>query len=194
MSGASVDSPETGRAHRRRWLVAAVLAVAALGGVAALALTARTPADDAPLPVKGRPTLELDLPTLDGAGRVRSQDLRGTPLVVNFWASWCGPCRREMPALVSAAKRFDGDVRFVGVNNEDNREDATEFAASAGATYPSGFDPQGEVARRIGLRGMPTTLFVDANGRILEQRTGELTDATLAKTIDRLFGVGPARS
>ena len=184
---AETEDPPTARARRGRlrwWVLAGV---ALLGGVAALAVATGGPADDAPIPVAGQPTFELDLPSLSGEGRVRSDDLRGAPLVVNFWASWCGPCRREMPALVATAERFDGRVRFVGVNHQDNREDAVEFAADAGLSYPSGSDPEGEVARRIGLRGMPTTLFVDAEGRILEQRTGELTEATLAKTIDRLF-------
>ena len=152
-----------------------------------VAVATGRPADDAPVPVAGQPTLELDLPALDAGGRVRSDELRGAPLVVNFWASWCGPCRREMPALVAAAERFDGQVQFVGVNHQDNREDAVDFAAAARLSYPSGSDPNGEVARRIGLRGMPTTLFVDAQGRILERRTGEMTEATLAKTIERLF-------
>lgn len=156
-----------------------------------MAISTGGPADDAPIPVAGQPTLEFDLPALDGEGRVKSDDLRGMPLVVNFWASWCGPCRREMPALVAAADRFDGQVRFVGVNHQDNREDAVDFAADAGLSYPSGSDPDGEVGRRVGLRGMPTTLFVDEEGRILERRTGEMTEATLAKTIERLF---PPRS
>ena len=185
---AETEDPPTARGRRRgrRWWVLA--GVALLAAVAALAIATGRPADDAPIPVAGQPTFEFDLPSLDGEGRVRSDDLRGTPLVVNFWASWCGPCRREMPALAAAAERFDGQVRFVGVNHQDNREDAVEFAAAAGLSYPSGSDPAGDVARRVGLRGMPTTLFVDSEGRILERRTGEMTEATLAKTIDRLFG------
>ena len=165
--------------------------VVVLGVVAALAFTTGPPPDDAPLPVAGQPMLDFDLPSLAGEGRVRTADLRGAPLVVNFWASWCGPCRREMPALVAVAERFEGRVQFVGVNHQDNREDAVDFAASAGLSYVSGSDPDGEVARRTGLRGMPTTLFVDAEGRILERRTGEMTEATLAETIERLFGPRP---
>lgn len=185
---ATPGGPKRSRSRRRR-LATAGLVVAI---VAAIGVAVRVaPVDDAPLPVSGRPVLEFDLPSLDGATQVRARDLRGQPLVVNFWASWCAPCRREMPALVTVARRFQGRVAFVGVNNQDNREDAVEFAASVGLSYPSGFDPSGATARRTGLRGMPTTLFVDADGRILEQRTGEMSEATIVKTIDRLFPTEP---
>ena len=173
---------------RRRWaLLVGCLAIA----TTAVALTASAVTTDEPVAVEGRPRLELDLPALDGSGRVDAASLAGTPTVVNFWASWCSPCRREMPDLAVAAQAFDGEVNFVGVNHQDNQADARDFAAAVGVGYESGFDPQGTTAKRIGLRGMPTTLFVDATGRILEQRTGEISRSSLDATILRLFGATP---
>lgn len=173
--------------RRRRWLLLA-------GGfavvVGAVAFTTKAVTDE-PVAVDGRPRLELSLPALEGGGRVDAETFAGKPTVVNFWASWCSPCRREMPDLAAAAEAFEGDVNFVGVNHQDNRQDARDFAASVGVAYASGFDPRGETAKRIGLRGMPTTLFVDQTGRILEQRTGEISRASLDSTILRLFGVEP---
>ena len=172
---------------RRRWLLLA-------GGfavvVGAVAFTTKADTDE-PVAVDGRPPLELSLPALEGSGRIDAEMFAGKPTVVNFWASCCSPCRREMPDLAAAAEAFEGDVNFVGVNHQDNRQDARDFAASVGVAYASGFDPRGETAKRIGLRGMPTTLFVDETGRILEQRTGEISRTGLDSTILRLFGVEP---
>lgn len=184
---------ETGgrRSGRRTWwLVGGVVAVVAIA--AAFAVGGSGPVDDRPQPVAGKPRLRLDLPALDGNGRVRIAEYRGTPVIVNFWAAWCTPCRRELPTLVGAAQDYEGRVQFLGVDHQDNREDATDLATSAGVTYPLGFDPKGATGAAIGIRGMPTTVFVDREGRVLERRTGEIDRKSLDATILRLYGIGPA--
>ncbi|CAN5484168.1 hypothetical protein BH20ACT2_BH20ACT2_03920 [soil metagenome] len=103
-------------------------------------------------------------------------DLSGTPAVVNFWASWCVPCRREMAALEAIHQEYAGRVNFVGVNHQDVRSDALDLVAEIGITYPSGYDPRGEVAVEYELFGMPTTVFSTARGRIAGRHTGELTE------------------
>jgi cytochrome c biogenesis protein CcmG, thiol:disulfide interchange protein DsbE len=187
----SSDQPSEppGRA-RRVWVL---LALAAAAVVVTIALVDTDDLEDQPQPVSGQPILDLDLPALDGGDRVQIRDFEGSPVIVNFWAAWCSPCRREMPALVDASRDYGDAVQFVGVNHQDNREDALAFAGAAGVPYPSGFDPDGETGAAIQLRGMPTTLFVDGEGRILERRTGEISRQSLDETIRRLFDVEPAR-
>lgn len=128
------------------------------------------------------------LPDLeDPAATVELDDRGGRPAVVNFWASWCLPCRREMPALQAAHDEFGDRVAFIGVNHQDNRDDALEFVAEAGVSYPSGMDPDGGTGRDYGLFGMPSTVFVARDGTIAGTRTGELTADDLAQAIRELL-------
>jgi len=120
--------------------------------------------------------------------QVSLASLRGRPVVVNLWASWCVPCRKEMPALEAVYRQGRGRVAFIGVNHEDDRDAALKFVAKTGVTYPSGFDPRGKVATAYGLVGLPTTLCISADGRLLGRRTGAVTERELRATIVRFFG------
>lgn len=116
-------------------------------------------------------------------------ELRGTPLVVNFWAAWCAPCRREMPAFQSVYEDVQDDVGFLGIDNQDIRADGLDLVRETGVRYRLGFDPSGDVARAFGVLGMPTTVFVSADGEMLERVTGEMSEQDLRDTIRRLFRV-----
>lgn len=107
------------------------------------------------------------------------------PTVVNFFAAWCEPCKRELPALRAAAAANPG-VTFVGVDHQDSREDAIEMLDSFGITYPAGYDPKGEVAARYAVRGLPATVFIGTDGRIVELHQGELSAKELQERLDRL--------
>ena len=136
----------------------------------------------------GQPATNFALPNLrEGGEPVRLADYRGRPVVVNFWASWCVPCRREMPAFEVVAKRMRGKVAFIGVNHQDGRTGALALLDETGVTYPAGYDPEGTVAKAYGLIGMPSTIFVSANGEIVGRRTGGLTSAELERAIDDLL-------
>ncbi|HEY7660860.1 MAG TPA: TlpA disulfide reductase family protein [Actinomycetota bacterium] len=106
------------------------------------------------------------------------EDLRGTPVVVNVWASWCGPCRQEAPHLAAAAAEHD-DIQFVGVDILDERESAREFIREFGWSYPSVFDPPGAIRDGLGLLGQPVTLFYDASGELVATWTGALSESVL---------------
>lgn len=116
---------------------------------------------------------------------------RGRPVVVNFWASWCVPCRREMPLLEQRYRALRGRVAFLGVNTNDARGPALAFLRSTHVGYPSTYDPDGSAASAYGLVGLPTTVFVTATGRIAERRIGILDAASLGQGIDALLGSGP---
>jgi cytochrome c biogenesis protein CcmG/thiol:disulfide interchange protein DsbE len=108
----------------------------------------------------------FELRTLDG-GTIRSADLRGRPVVVNFWASWCNPCRREFPLLAQALTEHERDeLAVVGVTYRDIESDSRDFVEETRASWPQGVDEDGAVAKAFGVRAIPQTFFLDADGTI----------------------------
>lgn len=104
-------------------------------------------------------------------------ELRGTPVVLNFWASWCGPCRKEIPAL-AAFQAANPDLAVVGVSYQDDPADARAFADETGADWPSVID-DGPIGSAWGVPGLPATFFIDAQGEVVGRILGEATEATL---------------
>jgi cytochrome c biogenesis protein CcmG, thiol:disulfide interchange protein DsbE len=115
---------------------------------------------------------------LDGSVASRLAALKGVPVVVNQWASWCPPCRAEFPFFAAIAERYRNRVAFLGLNSRDERGAATAFLAQHPVGYPSIFDPRAEQARSIGAgTGWPTTVYFDADGKAVFIRQGGYTDA-----------------
>lgn len=141
--------------------LAIVLARAVMGTSSAQGFPTETAAGR--LPVAPDFTLEL----LDGSGFVSLADLRGSVVVVNFWASWCDPCKDEAPLLEDFWRREakPKGVAFVGVDMQDLRDDARAFAATYGLSYPLVHDDGGEVARAWGVAAVPETFVLDRQGR-----------------------------
>jgi thiol-disulfide isomerase/thioredoxin len=110
-----------------------------------------------------------------GGGRLDLGKAPGVPTVVNLWASWCGPCREELPLMQRLAAAGAGKVRVVGVVSKDGRPQAVSFAADAGATFPSAFDGQGDLMTKLGLQGLPYTYFLDADGAVAFTQVGPVT-------------------
>ncbi len=140
------------------------------------AATARLlPTDAAALP-------SFDLPSY----RQLLSELHGTPVVVNVWASWCGPCRQEAPHLAEASKAFGDRVQFLGIDILDARGSARGFMKEYGWTYPSLFDETGAIRDGLGLLGQPATVFYDAAGDEVGHWSGPIPSAELFRRLRRL--------
>jgi cytochrome c biogenesis protein CcmG/thiol:disulfide interchange protein DsbE len=153
--------------------------------------------DDCPV-ADGTATGDDALPdvTLDclGGGRpVELAGLAGTPTVINLWASWCVPCRKELPLLAQAHEELGDRVRIIGIDYKDEApDDAIELARVSGVTYPQLSDPDQETARSLGVVALPQTVFVDAQGTIVATERKEFRSyAELTAAIERHLGVAP---
>lgn len=136
------------------------------------------------VPLEGKPAPDFELARFDG-GTLRLSDLRGRPVVLNFWASWCQPCRDEAP-LLEATARARPDVVFIGINIQDKRPDAEAYLAQFGISYPNVLDASGAVSIDYGVSGIPETFFIDRTGRIAKKWIGPLNQSQLRQYLERI--------
>ena len=141
-------------------------------------------------PEAGRPAPGFTLPHLNSDEEVSLASFRGKAVVLNFWASWCGPCKDEAPLLESAWNRYkDHGVVVLGVDAQDFDVDAQRFVDRAGITYPVVRDKHGSTLGHYGVTGFPETWFIDAQGRIVgEHVAGPLTEEDLERNIKIALG------
>jgi cytochrome c biogenesis protein CcmG/thiol:disulfide interchange protein DsbE len=116
-------------------------------------------------------------------------DLGGRPLVLNVWASWCGPCRKEMPAFQQVYLQAKEKVGFLGLDSRDVQDAARRFVAQTGVIYRLAADPQGQAASKLGVAALPTTVFIGADGTLRGRHVGALTPTDLRANISRYLGV-----
>ncbi len=128
----------------------------------------------------GHPAPNVRLLDLKGTARLVS-DLRGRPVLLNFWATWCGPCRTEVPRLIASATATDAAFTVVGINLGEPPADVRGFANDYGITYPVLLDPSGEAARRYDVTSAPVSVLVGADGRVLDVVRGPLDDGTVQR-------------
>jgi cytochrome c biogenesis protein CcmG/thiol:disulfide interchange protein DsbE len=142
----------------------------------------------APAPLIGSAAPDFALADLDG-NPVRLADLRGRPVIVNFWASYCASCVEEFPLLKSALAEHKADgLAVVGIVFQDRSEAARAFMSRMGATWPAAMDSTGEVAQAYGIFAPPESFFIDREGRIAGLQIGELSRADLARQLQTIVG------
>ncbi len=136
-------------------------------------------------PLVGKPAPVFNL-ELYGGGTINLEEFHGKPVLINFWASWCIPCRDEAPALESAWSKYkDKGIHFVGVNIWDDNENALAYLSKYGSQYPQGKDPNDQVQLDYGVGGVPETYFVNSEGMITDKFTGPLKVEYIDYFMDR---------
>jgi cytochrome c biogenesis protein CcmG, thiol:disulfide interchange protein DsbE len=140
------------------------------------------------LATPGTTSPEVHLVDFDGEPLALA-DYRGTPVVLNFWASWCPSCAAEMPVFEKVHQDLKAEVAFLGIDQRDDLSAAEELADRTGVTYRLAEDPDGRVFDAFGGVGMPTTAFIDVNGEVVDIVAGELNEELLRDYIARSFGV-----
>lgn len=179
--------PARSKWQRRLPLIASMLAIViGLMLIAGPSLLSSVPAAPKPvlqsgmqsgMPQEGQPIPDFDLPTLDGR-RVRLSDLRGSPVLINFWATWCGPCKQEMPLLVEQYNWNKGKgLRVLAIDTllNDNLEDMRAFAAKYNMNFDVLVDETDAIAGGWEVMGLPTTFFIKPDGRVAKVHVGQLT-------------------
>jgi len=175
-SSIDVDTPAL-RRHKQR------------AGIEPCPATQRSaaPAEDA----SGMALPDVTLPCLGGGRPVHLAGLGGKPMVLNLWASWCGPCREELPVLQEFYRRADGEVGMLGVDFEDTRPDAAvRLLARSGVTYPQVADFDKEIDEGLGRHPVPMTVLVDADGDVVSALPTQITSVDqLASLVEESLGV-----
>ncbi len=186
-----------GRRRISAWRIAAiVLVVVGIGALTALlafGLANRSP-------VTGRsgvtridkpaPTINM---TLYGGGALSPADYADKPVVVNFWASWCGPCRQEAPIFERLSQEYgERGVQFIGINIQDGEADAEAYLREYDITYPNGRDDDGSISIDYGVIGIPVTFFINKDGVVQRRWAGVMRETQLRQWIDELvLGTAP---
>jgi cytochrome c biogenesis protein CcmG/thiol:disulfide interchange protein DsbE len=170
-----------------RVLLAGLLVMLPLVGVLAANLGRDPHAIDSPL--VGRAAPEFALRPVGGGAPVSLAALRGRPVVVNFWATWCAPCYEEHAALVETARALGSRVQFLGVVYEDTEDQVRNRLLRGGSAYPALMDPGSRTAMAFGVFGVPETYFIDAQGRIAAKSVGPIGAEALTANLRRLGAV-----
>jgi peroxiredoxin len=144
-------------------------------------------------PKEGFPAPDFKLYSLVGRTYQLSQ-LRGKPIIINFWASWCPPCRQEMPALQAVYEKYTGEslqILAINVTNQDNERSVEQFISSSQLTFPILFDDYGEVSDRYRVSSLPTTYFIDQNGVIADIVIGgPMPEALILSKVENIMNGG----
>ena len=140
-------------------------------------------------PLPGREAPEFALPVLDAPDTMRLSDMRGSVVLVNFWASWCVACREEHPVLLEGARQYGDKVRFIGIAYNDAPEDSRRWLEQFGQSFPSLIDEGARTAIDYGVSGVPETFIMDKNGVVAFKKFGPMTHGELTQKLDSLLAL-----
>ena len=183
---------------RWKFFSIAVFGLLAIGLFAALAygLANRSPATGRsgetrigkPAPEFAMRLLDVDSTNTPERGEFRLSDHEGSPVVINFWASWCPPCRQESPGFERLWRRYqDTGIQFVGVDIQDEVSDAEAYVREFGLTFPNGIDPEGEITVEYGVIGLPVTFFIGSSGIVEGRWVGAIPEDKLEEWVKALI-------
>ena len=174
---------EVGRSALRHKVLTAIIAVCVAGSLIAIGVVGSASGQAArPAPVAA-PAFSLPLLGDDSGQQVALSRYRGQPLILNFFASWCDPCKTETPLLARFYRAQQGKVALVGLDENDTVGNATSFTRADGVSYPVGWDPHFTVASAYGVSALPQTFFLNARHQIVDRIFGPVTLASLHKGI-----------
>ena len=174
---------EVGRSALRHKVLTAIIAVCVAGSLIAIGVVGSASGQAArPAPV-GAPAFSLPLLGDESGQQVALSTYQGRPLIINFFASWCEPCKTETPLLATFYRAQKGKVALVGLDENDALGNAMSFTHADGVSYPVGFDPHFTVATAYGVNALPQTFFLNARHEIVDRVFGKVTLASLNKGI-----------
>ena len=180
-------------ASRIAAIVLAVVGIGALTALLAFGLANRSPVTGR----SGVTRIDKPAPTINmplyGGGTLSPTDYADKPVVVNFWASWCGPCRQEAPIFERLSREYDErGVQFIGINIQDAEADAEAYLREYDITYPNGRDDDGSISIDYGVIGIPVTFFIGRDGVVQRRWAGVMRETQLRQWIDELvLGTAP---
>ena len=172
---------EVGRAALRHKVLSAVVAVCVAGSLTAIGVIGSASGQPARPAVVAAPAFSLPLLGDDSGRQVALSKYRGQPLIVNFFASWCEPCKTETPLLAKFYRGEQGKVALVGMDENDSVGNATAFTRADGVSYPVGWDPHFAVGTAYGVIALPQTFFLNAKHQIVDRVFGKVRLASLHK-------------
>ncbi len=132
---------------------------------------------------------DFSLPAIDGS-EMSLSELRGQPALLNFWATWCPPCRQEMPHLQAVSETFAGKAHVIGVDQGETADQVAAFADEIGIDFPLLIDEDGRVNKQFGVVALPTTIFIDENGVVTELFAGVLNEAVATDKLNQMLADG----
>ncbi len=157
------------------------------GLVTILATAFGTDVHEVPFMLAGKPAPPFSIKRLDNNTTVSLSDFKGRPVVLNFWSTWCGPCKMEHPHLEAGAREFQDRVTFLGMVFEDTEENTRRFITETPTSFTQLFDPKSTVAVDYGVSGVPETYFIDAQGTIRGKYVGPINVRTLRARVQELL-------
>jgi cytochrome c biogenesis protein CcmG/thiol:disulfide interchange protein DsbE len=141
-------------------------------------------------PLVGHPAPDFTLTTwnMPAQQSIELSSLKGKPVVMNIWASWCEPCKSEVPTFQAAWQQHQNDgIVFLGIDYQDTASDAQHFLQHYGVTYPTGPDTSGAISVNYGVSNVPTTIFIDRSGTVVRKILGPVDAQTLENEIQQLL-------
>ncbi|MBX5483229.1 MAG: TlpA family protein disulfide reductase [Myxococcaceae bacterium] len=175
----------------KRWGLTVGFVVLCLALLAVLAKGFGKDPHEVPFGMRGKPAPPFQLRDLTTGAPVSLEQFRGKPVVLNFWATWCGPCKQEHPVLTWAQREYGDQVVFLGLIFEDTPENARRYLAENGTPFPQLLDPNSLTAVAYGVAGVPETYFISKDGTILDKHVGPIWPDRMTAYVKALLGKGP---